>query len=85
MHITSFIYLITGILYLLTAFIQSPLPPPLASGNHKSDFFFYEFVCFGSVIDLQHCSITNIVFQYFYTFKMITGINLIMLPYKDPA
>ena len=46
LYITSLvlIYLITGGLYLLTAFIQLPLPLPPASGDHKSDLFFYEFV-----------------------------------------
>ena len=39
------IYLVTGSLYLLTTFIQLCLPPPPASGNHKSDLF-CEFVCF---------------------------------------
>ena len=45
LYITSLVLidLITGNLYLLTAFIQFPLTP--ASGNHKSDLFFYEFVC----------------------------------------
>ena len=47
------IYLITGSLYILTAFIQSSLNPhpasgnyksPPASGNHKSDLFFYKFI-----------------------------------------
>ena len=40
------IYLIIGSLYLLIAFVQFPLSPPPGSGNHKSDLFFYEFVCF---------------------------------------
>lgn len=31
-------------LYLLTDFIQFPFPLPPASGNHKSENFFYEFV-----------------------------------------
>ena len=33
-------------LYLLTAFIIFPFLPHLAPGNHKSDLFFYECVCF---------------------------------------
>lgn len=28
---------------LLTTFLQFSLPPPLASGKHKADFFCYEF------------------------------------------
>ena len=36
-------YLTTGSLYLLTIFLQFLLPQPSASGNHKSDLFFYEF------------------------------------------
>ena len=43
--IPSTFYLITGSLYFLTAFIQFPLPPCPAFGNHKSDLFFYDFVC----------------------------------------
>ena len=35
---------ITRNLYLVTAFIQFALFSYLASGNHKSDLFFYEFV-----------------------------------------
>ena len=38
------IYLITESFYLLTTFIQFPLPSCLASQNRKSDLFFYEFV-----------------------------------------
>ena len=47
-HILDYIpniYLIAEHFYLLTAFIQSHLPNPYALDNHKSDFFFYEFVC----------------------------------------
>ena len=36
-------YLITGNLYLLTAFIQFSHPRP-TSGNHKFDLFFYDFI-----------------------------------------
>ena len=31
--------------HLLPTFIQFPLPPAPASGNYKSDLFFYEFSC----------------------------------------
>ena len=50
------IYLITGTLYFLTTFIQfpSPYPSPLVITNLIS-FFLYEFICLGSMIDLQHC------------------------------
>lgn len=42
-----FIYLTTGSLYVLATFFQFPLPIPSASGDHKSDVLFYEFVfCF---------------------------------------
>ena len=37
------IYLITGSLYLLIAFIQLSFPPTPASGNHKFYLFLYEF------------------------------------------
>ena len=50
------IYLITGYLCLLTACIQSPTTT--TSGNHKSDLFFYEFVClfskYSEVIRNEH-------------------------------
>ena len=38
------IYLTAEHFYLLTSFIQFHLPNPYALDNHKSDFFFYEFV-----------------------------------------
>ena len=74
------IYLITGSLYLLTTFIQFPLPPPPASGNHKPDLFFYEFVCFWSIIDLQHhvsSCYTTWWFDISTHFEMITVISLV--------
>ena len=37
------LYLVTERLYLLTTFLQFSLPSPPASGNHKSDLFFFEF------------------------------------------
>ena len=63
LYITSLVLicLITGSLYLLSAFIHSPLFPPPTSGNHKSDFF---FICFWSIIDLwryvSSCHVTVI-------------------------
>ena len=47
LYITSLLltYLITASLHLLSAFIQFSILLPSASGNHKSDLFFYEFVC----------------------------------------
>ena len=47
LYITSLVlvYPITASLYLSTTFIQFSLPLTLASGNHKSDLFFYKFVC----------------------------------------
>ena len=65
------IYLISGSLYLLTAFIQFTLFLFSTSDNHKSDFFLL-FVRFESTIDLQHyvsSSLHNIVIQHFYTFQ----------------
>ena len=78
-------YFITGSLYLWTTFIQFPIPPPPTSVNHKSDLLFYEFVCFWSIIDLQHCVsswCTTQWFRYFYTFQ--NGQHSYLLsPYKD--
>ena len=46
LYITSpvLFYLIIGILYLLTTFLQSPHLIPCISGNHKSDLFFLSLV-----------------------------------------
>lgn len=54
------IYLMTRSLYLLTTFIQFPLFPLPASGNQESDLFFYAFVCFCSVVDLNIMSVAVI-------------------------
>ena len=40
------VYLITVSLYFLTIFFQFLLPLPSMFGDHKSDLFFFEFVCF---------------------------------------
>ena len=40
------ISLITGNVYFLAVFIQFSPPPTPASGYHKSDLFFHEFVLF---------------------------------------
>ena len=44
LYITSLAHTLTGSVYLLTASIQLPLPPPPASSNHKPGIFFYEFL-----------------------------------------
>ena len=75
------IYLITGSLYLLTAFIQFPLPLPLGAGNHKSNLFLTCF-CFWNIIDLQHClsfCYTTEWFDISIHFKMITTLNWITI------
>ena len=57
LYITSlvFIHLITGSLELLTAFIQFPLTLPRASGTtNLISFSMSLFICFWSVIGLQH-------------------------------
>ena len=38
------IYFIIRRLYLLTTFIQFPLPPTSSPGNHRSNLFFCEFI-----------------------------------------
>ena len=38
------IYFVIKSVYILTIFIHPTLPPSPVSGNHKSDFIFYEFV-----------------------------------------
>ena len=75
-------YLVTGSLYLLTTFIQFLLSPALNLGNHKSDLFFYELVCFWSIIDLQHDVSSWHTTQWFNIsihYKMITMIKLVVI------
>ena len=83
LYITSLthIHLVTGSSYFLIAFIKSPFSTCLASGNHKSDLLFYEFVClcvFWSISDLQHylssCCTTK-RFHISTHFKMITSMS----------
>ena len=44
LYITSLVLIYNWNLHLLITFLQFLLSPLPASGNHKSDFFFYEFV-----------------------------------------
>ena len=61
---------VTGSLYLLPIFIQFPFPRSSASGNHKSDIFFHEFVCFWSITDLLVLvPVTRHNNLYLYTFQ----------------
>ena len=47
MHVSLIlIHLVTGSLYVLTTFLQFPLPQHSASGNLRSDLIFYGFFCF---------------------------------------
>ena len=50
-----------------------PIHPLLASGNQKSDLFFYKFVwlfvCFRSIFDIVLVPLYNIVIWYFYAFQ----------------
>ena len=80
------IYLITENLYLLTAFIQFPLASSLVSGNHIPDcLFFYEFVCFWSIIDLQHhvSSCYTIQWVFFSIHLKMISKSCDTTPYKD--
>ena len=63
------VYLMTASLCLLTTFTQSPVSPSPASCNHKSGPFFSVFVCFSSIIELQHLSVpiterSDLIFLY---------------------
>ena len=60
-------YLKTGSLYLLTTFIQFPLLPSPASGNHKSDLFFIIFLKF----------ILFIYFWLHWVFVAARGLSLV--------
>lgn len=44
------IYRITVNVFLLTAFIQFPIPLPPASGDHKSDLLYHELSVFDAVL-----------------------------------
>ena len=57
------IYLIKGSLT-LSDFLH-PIPHPHHLYNHKSDLFFYKYVCFWSIIDLQHCVSPCLTTQWF--------------------
>ena len=62
---------------------SNPLPSPPASGNHKSDLFFFRFVLFVWKCNwpttlcefLRHTT----VFWYFCTFRTITVISVAMI------
>ena len=74
------IYLITESLYLLTAFIQFPQPPPLVTTyliSFPTSFFFVCF-CFWSIFDLQYYNSSCYTTQLSYItvhFKIITTIS----------
>ena len=74
-YITSLvlIYLETRYLYLLTVFMQFPLPLTPASDKHKLDIFFYEFVQlflkYNWDTTLCQFLVHNIVIHYLYTCK----------------
>ena len=69
-------------MYLLTSFIQlslPPLPPPV---NQKSDLFFYEFVYFWKITDLQHCVSSSYTGQWCSIsihFKAVTTVSLVTI------
>ena len=80
LYITSLI-LITGSLYLLTVLNQFPLPPPLHLVTADL-IFFYEFVWFWSIIDLQYNISSWYTIQWFDIsrhFKMITMVSLVVI------
>lgn len=67
-------YVFTGSSYPWTTFIQLPHPHPPASGNHKSDLFFW--VSFLFVLKISHVSETV---QYF--FLSLISLSIIPLRY----
>ena len=88
------VYLITASLCLLTTFTQSSVSPNPASCNHKSGPFFSEFVCFSSIIELQHLSVpitehSDLIFlytlerspQYYATTCYCTKILQFLIPH----
>ena len=77
-------YFITGSLYLLTTFIQFPLPTTPFSGNHRLELFVYGFVCFWSIIDPQKYVSSCYMkqrFDFSLHFKMITTTNQVTISY----
>ena len=50
-NLSRILYLGVCAFWLLSSRFPSSTP---TSGNHRSDLFFYEFVCFWSIIDLPH-------------------------------
>ena len=85
----ALIHFKTGNVYLLTTFIQFPLPPPLASDHHKCDLFSYEFVClflkYNWTTTLCEFLVHNIVIRYFCTFQNdhCNKSSCHLSPYKD--
>ena len=77
------IYLITGSLYLLNAFLQFTISsPPCTSCNYKFIIFFYESVCLllRYIINLQHYVSSYCTTQWFnisILFKMLTTVRLV--------
>ena len=50
----------------MTVFIQFPVPPPPASGNHQYDLFFYEFNFFFLMTYYLHITHPPIYFLFIY-------------------
>ena len=92
LYVTSLVlsYLQTGSLCLLTTFLHFPLPQPSASGNYKSDVFFYEFGFFyihsptdghlGCVHVLDTVNNAAVKWGYRYLFKLVFSFPLDMFP-----
>ena len=69
-------------MYLLTSFIQFSLLQPPPPVNQKSDLFFYEFVYFWKISDLQHCVSSYYIRQWCNIsvhFKMVNTISLVTI------
>ena len=80
LYITSLVLtcLITGCLHPLTAFMQSPVPPPNLCQPHLISFPVHLFVFEASLTyNTRLVPVTNIVIQYFHNVKMITMISLV--------
>ena len=93
LHIISsvLICLIRGSLFLFTAFMQSPFFPDPASGNHKSELFFYEFVwlvVYFWIITNQNTLLlcatqhSDLIFLYILFFQLCCTSFRILVPWS---
>ena len=84
LYVTSLVltYLVTRSLYLLTTSLQFSHSPPLASGNHKCDFFFCKFVCLDPTYKWGHTVFIFLCPAYFTVSYPWKECKLVQLLWK---